>query len=496
MPNSVWYGNSRWPSGRNLGEFAKDVFRIENCKTDRDKALAFYEWYIRCMMRGPNYVVPDGFGTFSRSFDPLMMFASFGSFECTGWGWIAAEALQAAGLKARRVVGQNDGHTIYEVFYKGKDGKASWHAFDAFQAWWYLNRGGEVASCAEVTKDHNLVHDPVGSSAPLGYHTDLAFLSKRHDWSDALDIVQHIKNETLAWSLKPGMEVANLFEPADPQIALYCGDEYPRGSHCQISAYDHKGAPNFPQHEAYWKNYRKNMHDASWFNSDKPVRTHGTGALRWQPLLSGAEGAEWADNAEFKNNTIKPSGTGKYCEVWYKIEVPYYISSLQVEGFVKTAGSDYCGLCMSSDGGKTLTPLQENIRGNLRLRNGLTERKAGKASVQFLRSLLLRFDLHSHTSPVSCEIQGLRITAHYQQNMFTQPMLLPGKNRLFLEGKDLGSAKLKATWNFTVKGREESITLENAKDGRVEKEADLSVENVDDIVMRGIAVACERPKKR
>jgi hypothetical protein len=491
MPKAVGYGNKRWPSGRNLGEFAKDVFRIENCKTDHDKALAFYEWTIRCMMRGPNYVVPDGLGTYSRSFDPLMMFASFGHFECTGWGWIAAEALQAAGLKARRVVGQNDGHTIYEVFYKGKDGKAGWHAFDAFQGWWFLNRGGEVASCAEVTADHNLVHDPAGASVPLGYHTDLAYLSKRHDWADALDIVQRVQGRTLSWSLKPGMEAASLFEPADPQWALYCGDEYPRGSHCQIAAYDHKGAPNFPQHEPYWKNYRRNMHDFSWFNSDKPVRTHGTGALRWQPLLYGAEAAEWSDNAVFKGNTVRPSGANKHCEVWYKLEVPYYVSALQVEGFVKASGSDYCGLCISADGGKTLAPLQENIRGSFRVRNGMTERKAGKPSVQFTQQLLLRFDLHSHSGQVTSEIEGLRITAAYQHNMFTQPFLLPGKNSLYLEGQALEGSKLKATWYYTLKGNEGSVQLESAKDGRVEKEVNLGFENIEDITMRGIALSCE-----
>lgn len=492
MPKSVWIGNNRWPSGRNLGEFAKDVFRIENCKTDRDKAMAFYEWTIRCMMRGPNFTVPDGFGTYSRSFNPLLMFTSFGHFECTGWGWIAAEALQAAGLKARRVVGQNDGHTIYEVYYKGKDGKAAWHAFDAFLGHWFLNRSGEVASCEEVSQDHNLVHDPVGTSTPLAYHADLTFLSKRNEWSDALDIVQRLKEESLSWTLLPGMEAANLYEPADPQLVLYCGDDYPRGSHCQIPAYDHKGAPNFPQHEPYWRNYRKNMHDITWIGSDKAVRTHGAGALRWQPLLYGSAVTAWADNAEFKNNTVKPSGINKHCEVWYKFEIPYYVSYLQIEGLVRGTGADYCGLGISADGGQTITPLQTNIRGGFRFRNGLAERKSGKTSVQFTRQFLLRFDLHSHSSHVTSEIESLRITIGYQQNMFTQPLLLPGKNKLYLEGNELKGSKLKAAWYYTLLGKDGSIEIESKKEGRVEKEVNLGFEKPDDITMRGVVIHCDQ----
>lgn len=486
MAKNVWIGNDRWPSGRNLGEFARDVFRIEKCETDREKALAFYEWLIRVMMRGPNFTVPDGFGTYSRSFDPMAMFASFGCFECTGWGWVGAEALQAAGLKARRVVGQNDGHTIYEVFYDG-----AWHAFDAFQAWYFLNEKNEVASCEELTRHPRLVHNPVGTSAPLGYHTDFAFIGKRHAWSDALDIVQKIRDETYGWDLKRGMEIANLFEPADPLLALYCGEAYPRGSHCQIAAYNHKGAPNFPQHEPYWRNYRKNMRDFSWFNTDKPMRTHGAGALRWQPLLYGAEAPVWSAHACFENGTVRPSGANKHCEVWYEIKAPYLMSYLFIEGYIKGGGSDYAGLALSADGGKTVTPIGEKLMKSFRIRNGLEERKAGKPSVQYARNLMVRLDMHSHSSDATPLLEALRITAGYQQNMFTQPMLLPGKNTLWLEAKDVENATLTAEWNYTLKGRDDSIELSSAQEGKTEKTVDLDFDRQEDMVMRGVSIRCK-----
>ena len=50
--SGVWFGNTQWPSGSSPGAFARDVYRIENCTTDRDKALALNSWLVRCMNRG------------------------------------------------------------------------------------------------------------------------------------------------------------------------------------------------------------------------------------------------------------------------------------------------------------------------------------------------------------------------------------------------------------------------------------------------------------
>ena len=487
MAEKVWFGNDRWPSGRNLGEFAKDIFRIEHCKTDRDKALTFYKWIIRCFMRGPNFQVPDGFGTYSRSFDPIKMLTSFGHFECTGWGWVPAEALQAAGLKARRVVGQNDGHTIYEVFYKGLDGKEGWHAFDAFIGWYFLNRSGEVASCEELTADPNLVHDPVGQAVPNTYNVDMAFLPKRHDWGDALDIIQHVKNETLSYDIKPGMEYANLFEPADPSKILYCGENYPRGSHCHIVEFDHTGAVLYPEHEPYWHNYRHNFHDTSWEGSERPARSHGAGALRWNPLLYGKNATAWADYACFENNRVRPDGRNKHCEIWYEFKLPYFVSYLQVEGFARVSGSDYMGVGISSDNGKTIAPLKTDIKGNFRFLNGPEDFKARKTSVQYTTHFHVRIDMHGHGA-ILPTLESLRFTVGYQHNMFTQPFLLPGKNRIWLEGAALSDAALSARWNYTCKGDAGCCEVMLAKEGRAEKEIILPIEKQEDLTLRGVVL--------
>ena len=145
--NGVWLGNSAWPSNRSCGQFAKDVFRLAGAKTDKEKALAFFTWFTRCMMRGRNLMIPDGCGSYSRCYNTLTNLTSWGFGECSYWGWIATACLVEAGMKARRVAVDKQGHTYYEVWYKGDDGVEQWHAFDPYIGWYFLNENGEVASC-------------------------------------------------------------------------------------------------------------------------------------------------------------------------------------------------------------------------------------------------------------------------------------------------------------------------------------------------------------
>ncbi len=192
----MWFGNELWPSGKSPGAFARDVFRLENCKTDKQRALAFYTWFQRCMCRGRMPETP-GFNGMLTSSDPLTTFA-WGHHQCTGWGWVATEALQAAGVKARRSVVNNSGHTFYEVWYAGENGKESWHAFDPFLGWYLLNEDGEVASCAELAANPDLSIHPRGGPSRLGNHPERSVLGYSHYTGDNLDIVQPVRNEELS----------------------------------------------------------------------------------------------------------------------------------------------------------------------------------------------------------------------------------------------------------------------------------------------------------
>ncbi len=502
----IWFGNEAWPSGRSAGEFARDVFRLENCRTDKERALAFHRWMIRCMNRGPNFYQASGCGTYERCFNPDLLFTGWGSHECTGWGWIAAEALSAAGLKARRVVCHNNGHTIHEVFYKGDDGREAWHAFDPFGGWYAVNERGEVASCRELADNPQLVQSPLaGSSRPFGHVWERSSQAHRHRMESALEIEQPVRNERLSWELLPGMAISNLWRPADTAYALVTcdnsppgerGREAPDGAHCTLPPYDHEGRLLYPEHEPYWRPYR-------WPATARPelpaggkgpitpcrhdlVRWHGYGSLRWTPLSFGAAVAERAAHARFENGSLSPDGPNRWLEVWYRFRLPYPVSHLSIDTDV--AGSGTVGLAISADGRETVAPLYWGPPKWMKLLNGKAEYLAGRASVQGLREFWLRIDMETRDV---IRMNALRIMVGYQHNMHVQPRLLPGDNRLYLEAGEVAPGHgLRARWNYTTpEGEaEESLVLEVP--GRSEKAVALGGFRPDEIVMRGVTLEC------
>jgi hypothetical protein len=257
----VWLGNAAWPNNRSCGQFAKDVFRLSGAKTDKQKALAFYDWIQRCMMRGANLHTPDGAGGYSRNYDPLVLLTSWGFGECTFWGWVCTECLCAAGLKARRVVVHKQGHTYYEVWYKGDDGVEQWHAFDPYIGWYFLNENGEVASCEQLAKNPQLVQNPLpGHPVPLGSHPERSGLEHRHRTEDQVIIEQPLRLEENAWDLKRGMEVTFNFMPEAPHKALFTRhpaigelpvDNRPDGTHDDIGEISRLGFRQYAKHIPY-----------------------------------------------------------------------------------------------------------------------------------------------------------------------------------------------------------------------------------------------------
>src|SRR6185369_14529119 len=91
-------------------------------------------------------------------------------------------------------------------------------------------------------------------------------------------------------------------------------------------------------------------------NGTQEVRWHGCGALRWQPLLFGAQTAFRAHNAVFENGTVRPSGAKKHCEVWWHIKLPYLATYLRLSPAVEVGGGDLIGFAVSPDGGRSLHP--------------------------------------------------------------------------------------------------------------------------------------------
>ena len=483
----VWLGNLAWPSNRSCGQFAEDCFRLSGATTDKAKALAFYSWFPRCMMRGPNLRKPDGAGAYSRCYDPLPTFTSWGHGECTFWGWVAVACLNGAGLKARRAVVHDQGHTYYELWYKGDDGVEQWHAFDPFGGWYFLNESGEVASCEQLAANPQLVQNPLpGHPVPLGHHADRANLAHRHRTADNLAVDQPLWDERNDWDLRRGMEVTVTFLPEEPSLALFARNS--GGSHGSIAEISRLGFRQHAEHVPYWRNYTWPVSPAG-----QPVRWHGSGALRWKPLLHGAEAACDARNARFADGCLRPARQHDFTEVWYHFKLPYLISWVGVDYDVAGAGGDWFGLSLSADGRRSWWPMVTRSNGPHwgRALNGPAEFKARESSVQGLNEFWLRVDLASHRPDPTLAVQALDVAVGFQHNMYLQPRLLPGDNALWLEadGMDEGT-KLQAEWVYQVVGDERRAELSLESPGRAERPVALDAACPSEVLMTGIKLNC------
>lgn len=500
----IWLGNKAWPSNQSCGQFAEDCFRIAGAKTDKEKALAFYDWFTRCMMRGQNLMKPDGAGGYSRSYDPLSTLTSWGFGECTFWGWTATECLRAAGLRTRRVVVHKQGHTYHEVFYKGDDGVEQWHAFDPFGGWYFLNESGEVASCAELAANPQLAQNPLpGHPTPLGHHPDRGNLAHRHRTEDQVIIDQPIRNESLEWDMKKGMQVTATFMPEAPHDALLsrnpapgdtsedawldgaCGDMTPIGK---------LGFQQYTEHMPYWQNYMWPTRNTTRWNEGRPVRWNGAGALRWKPLQQTLDVTEDAYFAKLENGALSPTGPHDFCEVWYHFKLPFLVSWLKIDYDVAGAGDDYFGLALSADGRRSWWPMPMR-KGNSphwsSTSNGQTQWKAGESSLQGLQEFWLRVDMISHHENPTLKMQALDISVGFQHNMYIQPRLLPGENPLWLTADQVDdNTKLTAEWIYQQDREEHRVGLSLDSAGEATETVSLDAPSPADIRMTGIKLNC------
>ncbi|MFW6152468.1 MAG: hypothetical protein ACOC6C_05780, partial [Verrucomicrobiota bacterium] len=384
----------------------------------------------------------------------------------------------------------------------GDDGKEQWHAFDPFGGWYFLNENDEVASCAELAAKPQLVQNPrPGHAEPLGTHLDRAHLAHRHQLSDQLFIEQPLFGGSLGWDLKKGQQVSLAWLPEAPDKALFTRhpeigelpvDGFPNGMHGDIPALSRTGEILYPEHEPYWSNYRWPSGDTHSRNEGLPVRWHGSGGLRWKPLLQGADACAWASNACFENGALKPKGPHDFLEVWYHFKLPYLVSSLMLDYDIVGEGGDYCGFAVSADDRRTVWPLDMKSHGPHwgAIVNGQKEWKEGRASVQGLREFWLRIDMYSHSRDVNVALQALDVTVRFQHNMDTQPRLVPGGNNLWVDAQDISDSTVDAEWVYQVDGKQRQNKVELSSSGRAQEDVELDVDSPERIRMTGLRINC------
>jgi len=198
-----------------------------------------------------------------------------------------------------------------------------------------------------------------------------------------------------------------------------------------------------------------------------------------------------ANNAIFENGTVKPIGNKTYCEVFWKIQVPYLASYLRIGTALDIGGGDIFGISISPDNGESFHTLHW---GGSHPPKVLELNPRTAPSINGLREFIIRMDMSSQSKNSTLRLRGFQINVGYQVNMNILPRLLPGKNELCIKAKSISpSVKLEAEWAYTHPDGEmiDTVTLDKAGENKTIKI--LIIKSPADIIMRGVTLYC-RPK--
>ncbi|MBN2287724.1 MAG: hypothetical protein JXQ83_00230 [Candidatus Glassbacteria bacterium] len=385
------------------------------------------------------FAVKNFYDRGSRGCDDPLEYASLWGFSWCGNYALFLNALwSAAGFPSvflNPVIGMNGGHTISSVFYDGQ-----WHMFDARLRGYFLNRDNRtIASLAELDRDNGLLYRGLDFSNHMVGHWSLYtlnynYLNAASDWYDGYNA--HFGNPTLF----------NRDCPAwDSRLDLRSGE---------------KLTLEWAGRGKWWS--RKDL-SPRWLElhtregkeavSTPPLLyANGTLEFRVDPRLYRKQALEFSGigTARGKPPVFRPSAAGSTGRVVYRVRVPYFIPSMQVQAecFLKT-GRDSASVEISTDEGQTWQPLWQAGgpgRREVDAATDLTQQVTWYSPHKY--SYLLRLSLYASGSAADATLGDVRILT----DLYYRPMILPalkeGVNRLVYADRSRGSHRRTVTFNW------------------------------------------------
>jgi len=377
--------NDRWPDASTSAAFARDAVRLSGAETDQAKALAVWQWMRRCTMRLKT-VPHDHRGRYVD--DPLVILNIFGAHHCDGLSRVMQNCWRGLGYPARKYY--RNGHTYADCWWVDGDGVGRFHTFDNNYGWFLFTRdGSRLATGEEIGTDFSLFDVPSRTHVP--------WIDKKYwMWSWVHAPHKSISDHSMLLDLAPGAELERL-----------------------------------------WGNIGRPYQDQAqlriWYDPDpRPYEwTYGNGihrfAARFDPAWRERLAAEPV-NAVVRDGRLVQDHADTAAEVVYCIETPYIIADADI---ALTAEGGRVEMAMSKDVGRTWTPVGR-WTGTGRTAHAVTLTKAGldRRTGPIARyRYWLRLRLHAGAA-----VHDLRVDTIVQHNFLVLPTLLPGDNRITLNG--------------------------------------------------------------
>ena len=427
---------SNWPDTSTLKDFGESSIKIYQAKSNEEKAIAI--WRSIQHITAATGVVPEepALGI-DYVLDPLKLLNVYGGHWCDGLARIMEMTWRSLGYRAQKLY--KFGHTFADCHWKDEDGIERWHVFDVSQHWYVYDRTGRhIATPDELSLDNSLIYFP--SSTPVPSNPSSMQPSYVH--------AGHLE-----------------IEPHRTSINLRIGETIER-------YWGNEGKPYYNLFgKENWKDFKHGLY---------PV-TYGNGRLVYEPDLSKQIYKKGLFQKPINLNcteedglrpALHPSKANEKGIAIFKVSLPYIVSNAWVKArLVRENLKDEIRFSLSVDGGNTWQTFWEAEKelGTFNLNHlsfcepfDPTQENLPKIITPFGRhEYLVKIEIKAAEKISGCGIDSLSIITVFQHNLFSLPMLWPGRNEITVKGNLDAKSMLRVTFVWDdVKGRGRSHTVE------------------------------------
>ena len=454
---------NHWPDTSTLRDFGENSIRIFQAKSNEEKAIAVWR-SIQHLTVATDVIPKEPALGINYIVDPLKLLNVYRGHWCDGLARIMEMTWRSLGYRAQKLY--KFGHTFADCHWKDEDGVERWHVFDLNQHWFVYDRTARhIATKDELSLDHSLIYFP--SRTPIPSQPSLMQPSYVH--------AGHLRME----SHRTGIDL--------------------RIGETMELAWGNEGKPYY---NLFGKEKRKDLKHGPY-----PV-TYGNGRLVYEPDLSKQIYKQGlfqkpvnlsCTEEDGLQPALHPSKANEKGIAIFRVSLPYIVSDAWVKArLVRENLKDEIRFSLSVDGGHTWRTFWEAGKeiGPFNLDHlGFCEsfdpdqKYLPKIITPFGRyEYLVKIEMKAAEKITSCGLESFSLVTVFQHNLFSLPMLWPGRNMITIEGDLDPNSILKVTYVWDdVKGNGQT---HNAEIGKLPFQYEIIArgEKWEDVVCRSIKI--------
>jgi hypothetical protein len=429
--------SNNWPDASTLKDFGESSDKIFQAKSNEEKAVAIWR-SIQHLTVATNVIPREPALGIDYVIDPLKLLNVYGGHWCDGLSRIMEMTWRSLGYRAQKLY--KFGHTFADCRWKDNDGVDRWHVFDLNQHWFVYDRTASyIATKDELALDHSLIYFPSRTPTP----SSPSLMQPSYVHAGHLGMESH----------RTGID-------------LRIGETMER-------AWGNEGKPYY---NLFGKEKRKDLKHGLY-----PV-TYGNGRLVYEPDLSKQiykqglfqkpVNLNCTEEDGFKP-ALHPSKTNEKGIAIFRISLPYIISDAWVRAsIVRESLKDEIRFSFSVDDGHTWRTIWEAGKelGSFNLDHvsfcetfDPAQKDPPKGITPFGRyEYLVKIELKAAAKKTSCGLENFSIVTVFQHNIFSLPMLWPGRNMITVQGDLDPNSILRVTYvwdDAKGQGRTDVVTI-------------------------------------